>query len=954
MKRKSIRLILAVLVACVLIPLGSMSAFALSWDGSSTGGGGAGSPAGPNGYAIRTTGDNCLGYRFSVVNKAGNNKVSKVIDVFRNTAYGNMEYSSAYKFSTKYNKKQLINNQNNGFSTSKTTANCYKEANMGFATSLPQPDGMGNWQDNKNNLNAVLYALGVGTINSLSNGDKILVEPLFDVRLQGVYHAVTVTELALYGKWILGANSDGGSSSTSESWGFISSYTNKYYPNSLYTPDGQGLWPGASALSSRATFNNIINKGYGVGIAYTETKPDFSPNLSVNVCEAWKGSQSSRTFHYGTSNGSAFGNYSYANGYPIIGDTVWFSVNFLAESENCYVRQTVWIDGGGSASRNVYSDNGTWYDVSLSPASVDAGRSSYVVKARADWIDSSGNVLKTGAIKTFYIPVRPKINRYQATMYDITGTQAAQNGTAGQSGTLYVGQRVYPKYTYTSSNTWTSYNNFSDTINGTADLSLSNTGINNAAALERYSNVGLYTVPNVTSQPCRLTTAWVSDTSRTTETTQINIPVIRTDVELSQILLIDQNGYYVSTVYQGQKLTPQYVYKNNSGVTVYVDGYDNVGTKIGTYAIPAYGTIYVNGAQVTVTNPATFSVWGGVFLESAGIHNTAWETNGANNEKTVSIGISKPISLELINPVYAYRQGTEAITSYKIKNASDLVFLPNSAVTVNFTAYNGSMPIYSGAKSTVVIPSNGENLVYFKWTVPNGGLSQVRLVASVYTNGYLMYGRTDYNGVIPPNTSVTPDTRFEKAAPSGFTSLSPSNITTNTSAVWNEWIYEGGAFVLRSYNIRIQSASNSIVPDVNCPTRKYAGGGWTMGSGYGFTSTLSLTLGTSGGYLAPPTGAYTNAQSASMFLPEYRFSSTDGQYRAFTLNGVNSFQLPQNSYAPGSARLHYVPLWFPDTPYITQGYVQDLWTPAGMLGGYYTSNAINISKSAYDDWYLGK
>lgn len=162
MSKKGLKILIASLFVCALIPLGCISAFALSWDGSSTGGGGAGSPAGPNGYAIRTTGDNCLGYRFSVVDKAGNNKVSKVIDVFRNTSYGNMEYSSAYKFTTKLNKKQLITYQNSSFSTSQNTTNCYKETNMGFATALPAPDGMGTWQNNINNLNPVLSALGMG------------------------------------------------------------------------------------------------------------------------------------------------------------------------------------------------------------------------------------------------------------------------------------------------------------------------------------------------------------------------------------------------------------------------------------------------------------------------------------------------------------------------------------------------------------------------------------------------------------------------------------------------------------------------------------------------------------------------------------------------------------------------------------------------------------------------
>ena len=114
----------ALMIAGFIISGLALNAIALEWNGSSTGGGGGGSPAGPNGYAVRTTGDNCLGYRFSVVDKSGNNKVTKVIDIFRNTTYGNMEYSSAYKFIVKYNKKQLINNQNNGFATSKNTNNC--------------------------------------------------------------------------------------------------------------------------------------------------------------------------------------------------------------------------------------------------------------------------------------------------------------------------------------------------------------------------------------------------------------------------------------------------------------------------------------------------------------------------------------------------------------------------------------------------------------------------------------------------------------------------------------------------------------------------------------------------------------------------------------------------------------------------------------------------------------
>ncbi len=232
--KKHIKILALLLALVTVLSAASISAFALSWDGSSAGGGGNGTSAGANGYAIRTTDDNCIGYRFSTVNKAGTNKVSKVIDVFRNTYYGNYESSNGYKFATKYNKKQLINNQNGGFSTSKNSTNCYTESSMGFASALPAPSGMKTWQNNATNLNRVLSTLGVGSIANLKNGDKILVEPIYDVRLESVYHALTVTEIAVYGKHILGASSDGSSSGNPQSWAlFQATRTSIIRTNSL-------------------------------------------------------------------------------------------------------------------------------------------------------------------------------------------------------------------------------------------------------------------------------------------------------------------------------------------------------------------------------------------------------------------------------------------------------------------------------------------------------------------------------------------------------------------------------------------------------------------------------------------------------------------------------------------------------------------------------------------------
>ncbi len=970
MKSKAIKILSLFLVFCTMLSAFALTVSSLSWDGSSQGGGGGGTAAGPNGYAVGTTGDNCIGYRFSIVNKSGANKVAKVIDVFRNTSAGNDAYSAGHKFSSKYNKKQLINNQNAGFSTGRSTSNCYKEADMGFAAGLPAPSGMGTWQNSTTNLNRILSVLNAGTISGLKNGDKILVEPLYHVRLEGVYHSLTVTEIAIYGKHILGANSDGGWSYTSESWGFIAPYVNMHYPNELFTPDGQGLWTGVSATTNQLTFYNMINKGYGVGIAYTETKSDFSPSLSVVLCEAWPGNKGVRNNnHYGISKGNSFANWSYGHGYPKKGDTVWFAVYFPAESENSYVKQTVWIDGYGSTSRTGWSNSNTWYDVQINPKVVDDGRSHYPVKARVDWIDSSGKVLKYGAEKTFYIPIKPTLNRYQVTMYGYEGTEVAHNGMAGQSGKVYVGQKVKAKYTFTTDNTWTSVDDLTGTmhkwngskwsaVNGT-DLSLAKRNMVKSTPVNAYSTLGYVRVPDNSGSGSnkmhfKLTTQWNVDPSHTKEESWIDIPIVKADVELYDIKLINEAGYYADpqNLTVGEKVTVRYFYKNNTDCKIYVEGYNHDKSKIsGVYAIPAGGTINVDGSKITVPNEQNFSVWGGVYLEGAGRGNTENERDEYNNTCLILCKAKCPLILSPITPNASYREDTEVVTSYWLINNGSTNYTPSSNISIRFRVYNASGTLIKTAtKTQAIVPGNDKNLVYFKWTVPTGlSYRNVTIKADILENGNYSGLVSKTYSTIPYRKYTTPDTQYEEKAPSGF-GVPSVPVSNSDYATWWEYGYAGNTFVKRNYAIGFNTSGINTVTPKSGTSSEIRNGKWEMKSGYGFTVQSVIGIASVSGYLTPATSMYTKAQYAYITLPEYEYIYSSGKCR--TLEKIGSYWvLPQNgSYG----RYHFTPLWYPNGNYTAKITQTDMWTPSGMISSSRPTNTIVIKNSAYDDWHIGR
>jgi hypothetical protein len=404
-------------------------------------------------------------------------------------------------------------------------------------------------------------------------------------------------------------------------------------------------------------------------------------------------------------------------------------------------------------------------------------------------------------------------------------------------------------------------------------------------------------------------------------------------------------------------------YRNNGGkaannvpVTVSFDG-SMISVANTIINIPANGTvskIYAVRSSNVGTKTISATVNSGNVL-----HENSYSDDTAT--RTISITTATNLQIEYVNTTGEYREGTEVISTFRVKNFGYSNMLPSNNLKVSLTVTYPGGSVNVPQKTEVVIPANGDNIVYFRWTVPSGTAGKVfTLSAKVNADNAVNEINTGDNMVtvtktiVVVNSSTTPDTRFEKSSPSDFSRVNAPVNSGYGSVSWSEWVYESNAFVKKTYGLSLSTGSLSIVPDINAPSRKYTGGYWYMGSGYGFTTIWTVSTSTLTGTTAPLSTAYTGAQVANIFLPEYKYTTAINKYRSLVLTGTNSFQLPTNPYAKNNARLHFVPIWFPDGNYIAQGFVSDIWTPAGMMTGYVNSNTLIISQSAYDDWYIGR
>ena len=308
---------------------------------------------------------------------------------------------------------------------------------------------------------------------------------------------------------------------------------------------------------------------------------------------------------------------------------------------------------------------------------------------------------------------------------------------------------------------------------------------------------------------------------------------------------------------------------------------------------------------------------------------------------------------------YTYRVNTEVITPVTVSGGqSD----PDHPVTVQFNIGGRTYTV-----GNVYYPDGDSQLAWVRWTTPSTPQTMtIHVTASgsgSASNGTVNATIVDLSGHDPPDPNA--DDRNNAFSPSSI----PNN-TQKTSSSWSiwrpvwhaywvwvpDWVWVGNStnshwvdngqwvdhgwwdFTCDHYSASL-SATMSITPDGKDPTAS----GNVMKSGYGINQSTTTSVSTN------QFSAVTGAQTAVTYFPEFRYK-TYWRLLEQTESGFNArFEFARNHYSTYDRRTHFTPIWMPDGNYTPYTYLEDCWTPAGMLSMNLT-DSVTIRGNLWSDW----
>ena len=216
--------------------------------------------------------------------------------------------------------------------------------------------------------------------------------------------------------------------------------------------------------------------------------------------------------------------------------------------------------------------------------------------------------------------------------------------------------------------------------------------------------------------------------------------------------------------------------------------------------------------------------------------------------------------------------------------------------------------------------------------------------------GYCYY---NYDSDGNPNYT-TPDTTYERSAPTGFTK--PAEPTeTKAYTTWWQYEYKNNAFEKVYYGIGINPWLRKETLPATGATATQNGSSWTMKSGYGLSLyDCNVMIGITG-YESPAYGSgFTVPQYSYALFPEYNYQNAAGKITTLQSKSIGNYRFWIFPNAGNVENVHYTPVWYPDGKYSVKVVKSDAWTPMGMLVSEDVISNITLSGNMYDDWYVGR
>jgi hypothetical protein len=173
-----------------------------------------------------------------------------------------------------------------------------------------------------------------------------------------------------------------------------------------------------------ALYVQRVNHKNEIGNTSTTFMPNNVWNLKATICDV---KNNTWTTFFGSSYGNRFEDFEIYDGYPECDYGTSFSVYFPADDVYDYTRYSIWLEDNPETKfvLDEYAFNVNWLDVDLTPDPIERDRESYTVCAKADQLNSSGEVVQEGVTVYFYIPIKPTVIGSGVTIKSITGDVSA-------------------------------------------------------------------------------------------------------------------------------------------------------------------------------------------------------------------------------------------------------------------------------------------------------------------------------------------------------------------------------------------------------------------------------------------------------------------------------------------------------------------------------------------------